>query len=250
VRELGADGTVLWATAITNTTTHDSTPALGLDSRLYFASSAWVYSFQLSGTKNWEYCIRATATSPCDTTKTPGASVTVNEVGRLLVPLGDTLYQLQDTQTTATINSQRQLTAGQIIYVTPAIYSDALDSNNPQEWPVGSPSGSDGLKLLRAALTVEATKALSKRSGPSSTPIVDARGNIYIGSNASSGQKAVFSGRKNRRDSNRGDAWWSYTVDGQHIDGSAALGNRQSGASTIRYVVFGDSTGTIYCVGK
>ncbi|MCC6621382.1 MAG: hypothetical protein IT385_09005 [Deltaproteobacteria bacterium] len=250
VHELGPDGAILWSTAITNTATHDSTPALGLDSRLYFATSDWVYSFSLAGTKNWEHCQRATPTSPCDATKKPGASVTVNEVGRLLVPMGDTLYQLQDTQTAATVNSSRVLTAGKTIFVTPAVYSDALDSSNPAEWPVGSPSGTDGLKLLNASLSIEATKTWSKRDGPSSTPIVDARGNIYLGSNAASGQKAVFSGRKNRRESTRGDAWWSYTVDGQHIDGAAALGNRQSGASTIRFVVFGDSTGTLYCVGK
>jgi len=249
VHELRADGTIAWTTAITNTTTHPSDPALGLDSRLYFAGSQYVYSFSLSGTKTWQYCVLSGAS--CDATKVPRASLTVNEVGRLLVPLGDTLYTLSDIQTGASIISSRQFAAGLTIWNTPAIYSDAIDSDNPAEWPVATPNGANGLQLLKADLTVEASKALFKKDGNSGTPVIDSRGNIFLGSNGQQPtDKATFSARRNRRDGSRGDAYWSFTADGRDIDGAAAIGNRAVGATTVRYVVFGDSSGTLYSVGK
>ncbi|MBL8787426.1 MAG: PQQ-binding-like beta-propeller repeat protein, partial [Deltaproteobacteria bacterium] len=251
IRSLGPTGNVLWATAITADTTKSADPAIGPDGRIYFTGTSRVYSFAKTGTKNWDWC--PLSGGNCDATKTPGTSVTVNEIGRVLAPMGNTLYLLADAQTQATqVSSLVFTTNGGKLWANLPIFSTGYTCCNPEEYPLATPAGSDGLRALTASMAVEYTKALNKRDQANGAGVYDRDGDIFIGNNNSAqGGKARFSARKNRdagsnASTGRGTEYWGYDVDGAHIDGAPALG----GIGNIRYVVFGDSSGTIYQIGK
>ncbi len=110
-----------------------------------------------------------------------------------------------------------------------------------------TPAGANGLRQLQANLSVDFSKAVNKRDQPNGAAIFDRDGDIFVGSNATTANgRARFSARRSRGQGSEGDEYWGADVDGAHIDGAPALGN----LGNVRYVVFGDSSGTIYSYGK
>ncbi|PKN56669.1 MAG: hypothetical protein CVU56_14935 [Deltaproteobacteria bacterium HGW-Deltaproteobacteria-14] len=227
-RRLDAAGEVLWATGIENTATHASDPGLGADGRLYFATADRVYAMTPGGVVNWTWQVAG---------KPPGASVTLTEVARILVPAGDTLYLLADGQTQA-IQIDTLAFGGALVQTNAALYSDGWDCCNPAEFPLVSPVGSNGLRRLNASLDLAWSVALPKRAGPSATPVFDRDGDIYVGSNSTTTQGALFYAKRYSNGANV----WTYRADATDIDGAAAVG--------AGFVIFGDASGTLYRIGN
>jgi len=225
-RRLDAAGGVVWETAIVNTADHPSDPAFGADGRLYFATHDRVYAMTPGGAVNWTWSVSG---------KPPRASVTLTEVARILVPAGNTLYLLADGQTQAI---QVDTFATAEMYVNAALYSDGWQCCNPAEFALVSPAGSNGLRRLNASLNQQWSVALPKRTGPSATPVFDRDGDIYVGSNRTDGQGALFYAKRFSDGANR----WTYRADAENIDGAAAIGDG--------FVIFGDASGTFYRVGN
>ena len=227
IRKLDEAGAIVWAVPITNTAAHPSDPALSPDGRIYFASPTQVYSINPAGSVNWTW-------SP--PSGTIGSSVTLNELARIVVAAGTTVYVLSDALTQAAISDSQAFT-GLTIPSHIGLYSDGWKCCNPQEFPVIAGQGTNAVKMLRSTLVTLWTASVTKATGPSAPAIIDREGGVFIGSNATTnGAGAVFRSLAQ----NSGGQQWSFTADGDDIDGAAALGND--------VVVFGDSSGTIYMI--
>ena len=250
LRALSPSGTVLWATAIVGDTNKSSEPAIGPDGRVYLSGSQRVYSFSKAGAINWTWC--PLVSGNCDGTKTPGASVTVNEVGRVLAPMGNTLYLLADAQTQATLVSSATFTnSGGVaakLWSTVPVFSTGYTCCNPEEYALVTPAGPNGARMLTASLGTDFSMTINKKDAAHGAAIFDRDGDIFVGSNATSPTgKARFSARRNRgAGASKGTEYWGFDVDGANIDGAPALGT----IGNLRYVVFGDSSGTLYNYGK
>jgi outer membrane protein assembly factor BamB len=252
VRALDAAGDVLWATAIEGTADKSSDPAIGPDGRLYLSGRERVYALSRSGNLNWSWCPNTAGV--CEVARRPLVSVAINEVGRVLAPMGHTLYQLADGLTEALVISTINFQNGSggsatnaILGSSPAIFSTGYTCCNPAEYPLVTPAGANGARMLNSNLSTHFQMAINKRDAAHGGAVFDRDGDIFIGSNAATADgKATFSARHRRDLSTRGNAYWTFTADGAHIDGTAALGVR----GNVRFVVFGDSTGTIYSFGK
>ncbi|TNF28659.1 MAG: hypothetical protein EP329_17515 [Deltaproteobacteria bacterium] len=226
-RRFDAAGELQWETPIVNTADHPSDPAFGADGRLYFATSDRVYAMTPDGGVNWTWSA---------TGKLPRASVTLTEVARILVPAGDTLYLLADGQTQAL--QVDTFAASTQVYVNAALYSDGWQCCNPKEYALVSPSGSTGLRRLNANLDQAWAQSVPKRSAPSATPVFDRDGDLYVGSDRTDGQGALFYAKRFSDGANL----WTFRADAPNIDGAAAIGNG--------FVVFGDASGTFYRLGN
>ncbi len=250
LRSLDASGAVNWATAIVGSASKSSDPALGPDGRIYLSGSQRVYSFSTAGAVNWTWC--PLSGGSCDATKVPGASVTVTEVGRVLAPMGNTLYLLADASSSATQVSTNTFTnsggTAAKLWANVGVFSTGYTCCNPEEYAIVTPAGADGVRMLNASIGNDFSMAVAKRDQAHGAAIFDRDGDIFVGSNNSAvGGKARFAARRNRgAGGTKGTEYWGFAVDGSHIDGAAALGT----LGNIRYVVFGDSSGTIYSYGK
>ena len=239
---------------------HPSDPAIGPDGRIYFATSRYVHAVRAttiagieSAMVTWSYCPLSGAA--CNATKLPRASVTMDEIGRILVPFGNALYLLNDATTSATVANGTPVsfvTGGLAaeVWANAPLFSDAATSNNPSEYPGATTAGTTGYRSVNSAVTgTDWTVAFNKRAAAHGAAIFDRDGDIFVGSDASApGGQATFYAIKNRSAAAgvRGTVLWSVTVDGSNIDQAAALGI--IGAAHV--VVFGDSTGNLYCYGN
>ncbi|MFO0746366.1 MAG: hypothetical protein U1F43_11930 [Myxococcota bacterium] len=142
------------------------------------------------------------------------------------------------------------LAAGPTSSASPAIYSDAIDSNNPASSGPSPARAGQRPGHAQGRSVGRRHQALGKKTAASSTPVVDARGTIFIGSNgATATDKAVFSARRPPR-RGQGDAPGGATASTAATSTAPrpAIGNHNVGTTLVKFVVFGDSTGTIYSV--
>ena len=247
-RALGPAGEILWETAIEGDPTKASDPAIGPDGRLYFSGATHVYGMTRAGTINWTWCPQRG--NVCDPTLVPRVSVTINEVGRVLAPMGNVLYLLSDGLTEAILQSSVTFTNGSVaapIGSSVAVFSTGYECCNPAEYPLVTVAGATGPRMLNSNLSTHFTMAVNKADTAHGGVAFDRDGDIFVGSNATTPTgKASFSARRRRGDGNRGQAYWTADVDGVSINGAPILAT--SGTKSL--VVFGDSSGTIYCYGR
>ncbi len=249
VRALGPAGEILWETPFVGAAGVASDVAIGPDGRLYVTGAQEVYGMTRDGIVNWTWC--PASGGGCDATRRPLASVTINEVGRILAPMGHVLYQLADGLTEALVDRTATFTnsggAPARIGSSVAVFSTGYECCNPAEYPLVTPAGPNGVRMLNTNLSTHFQAAVEKAAAPHGAGILDRDGDIFVGSNATEANgTATFSARRRRSDGSRGQAWWTASVDGRDIDGAPALGV----VGTTPVVLVGDSSGTIYCFGR
>ncbi len=233
LHRVGPDGGLVWTVAAQNNADTPSHPAMGINGEIFFtAADHKIYAVDpdapAEGRLLWS--VVPTGVPAAELTNPVDASVTVSELGYPYQVFGDSIYALNVSGNTLyTVDFNLPVRAGL------GIHNTGFQCCNPEEFIWVSPTDVRPLRRYTVTLALVATtaSAVNKHAAArSAPPVFDRNGDVLIGGN--DGRLMAFTqGCANK---------WSFATGASpdDIDGPAAIGNG--------IVVFGDASGTVYCL--
>jgi len=211
-------GNVVWQLAIPNVQYTPGHAAWNLaQDRMYFTATNHVtYAVEPSGFVAWTFV---------DPSADIDGSCTVGADGTIYSSMGDFVYKIQDTGPSAL--QLGVFDTDDDVDACVSIYDDGS-----QEWAwVKANDNNQMWRIDVTDMTSPDDYPMQSSGSPGSAPVFDSNGNVYIGGAGNSLFHAV-----NQDTSGK----WTFTMDNEQSDGSAAVGSG--------FVVFADDQGVVYLI--